>query len=201
MKQLQLGIAILVVISFAAPAVAGQFGNVNTRNCTWCHGASAQGYAPAPRLAGQRRQYTENQLWSFIEHRRDNPFSKLYMWHAAANVSPQAVRYLANYFSRLRPKAADDGNKELVAAGRTIFQDGVPSSNIVACAAFQCPQAQGVREIPRLGGLAYAYLQRRLEQWHEGYDKPARHPMPDVARRLSARQVAALASYLSFIKE
>jgi cytochrome c553 len=201
MKQLQLGIAILVVISFAAPALAGELGNVNTRNCTWCHGASAQGYAPAPRLAGQRRQYMENQLWSFIEHRRDNPFSKLYMWHAAANVNSQAVRYLADYFSTLHPKAADDGNKKLVTKGRAIFQDGVPSSNIVACAACHGPQAQGAREIPRLGGLAYSYLQRRLEQWHEGYDKPARHPMPDVARRLSAKQIAALASYLSFIKE
>jgi cytochrome c553 len=201
MKHIRLGITILVVILFAAPAFAGEFGNVNTRNCTWCHGASAQGYAPAPRLAGQRRQYIENQLWNYIDHRRDNPFSKLYMWHAAANVSPQAIRYLANYFSGLRPKTAGDGNKELIAAGRTIFQDGVPNSNIVACAACHGPQAQGVREIPRLGGLAYFYLQRRLEQWHEGYDKPARHPMPDVASRLSARQIAALASYLSFIKE
>jgi len=201
MKQLQLGIAILVVISFAAPASAGELGNVNTRNCTWCHGASAQGYAPAPRLAGQRRQYIENQLWRFIERRRDNPFSKLYMWHAAANVSSQAVRYLADYFSTLHPKAADDGNKQLVAKGRTIFQDGVPSSNIVACAACHGPQAQGIRQIPRLGGLAYSYLRRRLWQWHVGYDRSAGHPMPDVTSRLSAKQIAALASYLSFIKE
>jgi cytochrome c553 len=201
MKHIRLGMTVLALISLATPALAGELGSVNTRNCTWCHGASAQGYAPAPRLAGQRKQYIENQLDSFIEHRRDNPFSKLYMWHAAANVNPEAVRYLANYFSELRPRAADDGNKELVAKGRAIFQDGVPQSNIVACAACHGPQAQGAREIPRLGGLAYSYLQRRLEQWHAGYDRPARHPMPDVAGRLSPKQIAALASYLSFIKE
>jgi cytochrome c553 len=201
MKYNSLRIALLVIVCSAAPSLAGELGNVNTRNCTWCHGPSAQGYAPAPRLAGQRQLYLENQLRGFIEHRRNNPFSELYMWHATANLGPQGVRYLANYFSSLRPRAADDGKKELVATGRTIFQEGLPDSNIVACVACHGPQAQGVREIPRLGGLAYLYLQRRLEQWQAGYDRSARHPMPDVAGRLSAKQIAALASYLSFIKD
>ena len=31
------------------------------------------------------------------------------------------------------------------------------------------PNAEGVAEIPRLGGLAYTYLKRRLQQWGEGY--------------------------------
>ncbi len=201
MKQVQLGAMILIAVSLAAPSWAGEWGNVNTRNCTWCHGSSAQGYLPAPRLAGQRRLYIENQLAGFEKQKRDNPFSKLYMWHAAANVNLQAVRHLADYFARLQPKAADDGNKSLVAAGQRIFQDGVPSSNIVACAACHGPQAQGVRQIPRIGGLSYTYLRRRLKQWHDGYDRFAGHPMPDVTRRLSAAQIAGLASYVSFIKK
>ncbi len=201
MKHIRLGMTVLAFMSFAVPASAGQFGNVNTRNCTWCHGASAQGYTPAPRLAGQRPQYLANQLHNFIDRRRDNPFSKLYMWHAAANIDSQDVRYLATYFSRLHPKAADDGDMSLVAAGRRIFQDGVPASNIVACIACHGPRAQGAREIPRLGGLAFTYLRRRLAQWHDGYDKHARHPMTDVAGRLSPKQIAALASYLSYLKE
>jgi cytochrome c553 len=201
MKQIQLGAMILMAFVLAAPSWAGQFGNVNTRNCTWCHGVSAQGYAPAPRLAGQRRQYIVNQLAGFSVHKRNNPFSKMYMWNAAANVDPEAARYLANFFSSLQPRPADDGNKKLVAAGRTIFQDGVPNSNIVACAACHGPKAQGVRQIPRLGGLAYTYLRRRLQQWHDGYDGLAGHPMPDVAHRLSPGQIAALASYLSFLKD
>lgn len=201
MNHIRLGIAAaLVMSSFTGPSWAGDLGNSDIRNCTWCHGASAQGYLPAPRLAGQRPQYLVNQLKSFSEETRDNPFSKLYMWHAAVNVSPRAARYLAKFFSTLHPKAANDGHKELVATGRTIYQDGVPNSNIVACIACHGPDAQGVGEIPRLGGLAYSYLQRRLEQWHEGYDPSARHPMPHVAGKLSPHQIAALASYLSFIK-
>ena len=94
--------------------------------------------------------------------------SKLYMWGAAANLAPQTVRDLAAYFSALLPEAADDGDKGLAPTGRTIYQEGMPDSNIVACVACHGPNAEGVGEIPRLGGLAYTYLKRRLEQWGEG---------------------------------
>lgn len=170
------------------------------RNCTWCHGASAQGYAPAPRLAGQRFQYTENQLRSFIAHTRDNPFSKQYMWGAAANLSPSTVHYLAVYFSQESPKAANDGNKELAASGKALFEDGNPEANTVSCAVCHGPNAEGIRDIPRIAGLSYYYLKRKLTEWGEGYHVGAKAPMPGIASRLSSNQIEALASYLSFQK-
>ncbi|MGE5166898.1 MAG: c-type cytochrome [Sphingobacteriales bacterium] len=195
-----LKLAALVTIISAVPSLAGELANANVRNCTWCHGPSAQGYAPAPRLAGQRPLYIVNQIRSYNAHRRDNPFSKMYMWPAAANVGPQAARYLANYLSALSPEAANDGNRELVATGRAIYQEGIPDLNIAACVACHGPRGQGIGEIPRLGGLSSAYLQERLQQWRAGYDAAARHPMPHVASNLSSDQIAAVASYLSFIK-
>ena len=137
---------------------------------------------------------------NFRTHARDNPFSKLYMWGAAANLSPLTARHLAVYFSTLPPKAANDGDRERVATGRAIYQEGIPDSNIAACVACHGPNAQGVSEIPRLGGLAYTYLKRRLEQWGEGYHAAAGPPMPHIASKLSTKQMEAVASYLSFIK-
>jgi cytochrome c553 len=201
MKYSSLKIALLVIVCSTAPSLAAELGNINTRNCTWCHGPSAQGYAPAPRLAGQRYRYIENQLSSFARHRRDNPFSRLYMWHAAANLNRESAHDLAFYFASLHPEAANDGNRNLVAIGRAIYQQGVPSDNVVACIACHGPRAQGFAQIPRLGGLSYSYLQNRLKQWREGYDRAAAHPMPHVAGQLSENQIAALASYLSFIKQ
>ena len=200
MKRRLKATALAIVISSAVPLLSARAGGLPVRNCTWCHGASAQGYSPAPRLAGQRYQYIKHQLLSFARHRRDNPFSKMYMWYAAANLNRETAHTLAIYFASLHPKAANDGDRQLVGLGRTIFQQGLPDSNIVACVACHGPRAQGVREIPRLGGLSYSYLQSRLEQWNEGYDAGARFPMPHVASTLSAQQIAALASYLSFIK-
>src|ERR1700676_5759081 len=92
-----------------------------------------QGYMVAPRLAGQRPQYIESQLRSYREHTRDNPFSKQYMWGAVAALGPHAGRDLAIYFATIAPKAANDGDKDLAARGRTIYLDGIPEANIVSC--------------------------------------------------------------------
>jgi len=200
MKNLRTKAAVLAIVCSAGFPSAGYAESLIVRNCTWCHGGAAQGYTPAPRLAGQRPRYLENQLVNFSDHRRDNPFSKLYMWGAAANLGRQRIHDLAAYFSQLPPIAANDGDRQLAAVGRTLYEEGNPDSNVAACIACHGPNAQGVREIPRLGGLAYTYLKRRLEQWGEGYHAAAGPPMPSISSKLSENQVEALASYLSFVK-
>lgn len=194
-KLATLSLACLAACAFAAHAESAR-----VRNCTWCHGGSAQGYSPAPRLAGQRPTYIEQQLVSFARRTRDAPFSKQYMWGAAANLSSREAHALSVYFSSLPPRAADDGNRELAARGEAIYQRGMPEANIAACVACHGPNAEGVGAIPRLGGLAYTYLKRRLEQWAEGYHGALGHPMPHIATELSQNQIEELASYLSFVK-
>ena len=194
-------LAILLAALCAAVSLwAGSSLAASIRNCTWCHGTGAQGYAIAPRLAGQRALYIEGQLRGYAAHYRDNPLSRQYMWGAAANLSPDAVRDLAEYFASLPPKSAGDGRQNLVAMGRTIFLQGVPEANIVACQACHGPAGQGVREIPRLGGMSYFYLKRRLQEWGRGYHSTPGSPMPLAASTLGPDDIEALASYLSFIR-
>lgn len=190
----------LVVLCSALFAATSHAENLAVRNCTWCHGGSANGYSPAPALAGQRPLYVEKQLANFRTHTRDNPFARQYMWGAARNLDVPSVRNLATYFASLPPRAASDGVPDLVALGRTIYQEGMPDANIVACVVCHGPNAEGVREIPRLGGLDYSYLKRRLEQWNQGYHAAAGPPMISISSKLSSDQVEALASYLSFVR-
>src|SRR6516164_6266120 len=170
-KVAALAVAVLAAFAFAAHAESAL-----VRNCTWCHGGSAQGYTPAPRLAGQRRIYIEQQLASFAIHTRDAPFSRQYMWGAAANLRPWEAHALSVYFSNVKPRAADDGDRELLAHGEAIDQRGMSEANIAACVACHGPGGEGVGAIPRIGGLAYTYLKRRLEQWAEGYHGTLVHP-------------------------
>jgi cytochrome c553 len=201
MKRSGLKIAILLILGFIGPASAWDGDNHSVQNCTWCHGPSAQGYMVAPRLAGQRPLYLESQIKSFREHTRDAPFSKQYMWGAVAALGPQDARALAAYFASLPPRPANDGDRNAAAQGRTIYMEGIPDANVAACYACHGPNAEGVREIPRLGGLAYGYLKTRLEQWGQGYHSSgAESPMPIVARQLGPNEIEALASYLSFVK-
>jgi cytochrome c553 len=197
--KIALKITLLAVVASIAPVIAGEEGAA-VRNCTWCHGTSGQGYMVAPRLAGQRPFYIESQIRSFRDHFRDNPFSKQYMWGAVASLGSQAARDLAAYFATIPPKPANDGDRDLGARGRTIYLEGIPEANIAACYACHGPNAEGVRDIPRLGGLAYFYLKARLEQWGQGYHSVAGSPMPLVARPLGPNEIEALASYLSFVK-
>jgi cytochrome c553 len=200
MKYIQTKIVVMTIVCTVIFALAAHAESLAIRNCTWCHGGSAQGYTPAPRLAGQRPGYIEQQLISFADHARDAPFSKQYMWGAAASLGPQAAHDLAVYFSRLPRRAANDGYRELVSRGEAIYQRGLPEANIAACVACHGPNAEGIGEIPRLGGLAYTYLERRLEQWGQGYHGALRLPMPHIASQLSREQIGELASYLSFVK-
>jgi cytochrome c553 len=200
MKVIGWTIAIVAIVSSAGPSPAGDGAPTGVRNCTWCHGTSGHGYGNAPELAGQRHEYIENQLLDFHNHVRDNPFSQQYMWGAAANLDAQTARGLAIFFSTLPPKAANDGVRELADVGRAIYLEGIPEFDIVACAACHGPNAEGIRTIPRLGGLSYSYLKRRLGQWGEGYHAAAPAPMPRIAGKLLLNQIEALASYLSFVR-
>jgi len=193
-------LAILIMLCCALFAATAHAEVLAVRNCTWCHGGSASGYPPAPALASQRPQYVAKQLAYFRAHTRDNPFSRQYMWGAARNLDAESVRNLALYFASLPPRAANDGVPSLVGVGQTIYQEGMPDENIVACVVCHGPSAEGVRDIPRLGGLDYSYLKRRLEQWNQGYHAAAGPPMISIASKLSDEQIEALASYLSFVK-
>ena len=207
MKLIKAGIAIFVVVASSVASSAGEVGFASngehfaSRNCSWCHGPSLQGFSTAPRLAGQKREYLETQLLDFKAHTRDNPLSRQYMWGAAANhLSLETVHDLAVYLSTLNAASAYDGDKGLAISGQAIYREGIPAANIPSCVACHGPNAEGFGGIPRLGGLSYYYLKRRLAQWGEGYHTAATPPMPEVASKLSANDIEALASYLSFVR-
>ncbi len=207
MKHTKSKVAALAISLFAAsPLMADDFhprfmadDALPVRNCTFCHGTFAQGFSVAPRLAGQKEQYIERQISGFGAHSRDNPYSSKFMWNAVANLAPETARELAAYFAALPPRPARDGNADLAAAGKNIYEEGIATANVVACVVCHGPNADGFGAIPRLGGLSSLYLKKRLDQWNEGFHASAT-PMPQVSRDLSANEIEALASYLSFIE-
>jgi cytochrome c553 len=206
MKLIKSATAALTVVLFSATSFAGGFDETDlgeaiaNRNCAWCHGQSGQGFSTAPRLAGQNRQYIEDQIKSFRFHTRDNPKSEQYMWAASAKIDAQAASEVAIYYSLVAPIAAEDGDQVATGEGRLTYRDGKIEMNIPSCVACHGPNAEGTGAIPRLAGLSYRYLKRRLVQWGEGYHLAAKAPMPEVAKNLPPQEIEALASYLSFLK-
>ena len=193
----------IVLATGARPDVAAAASDVQAKiaYCMDCHGPSAQGYRgyfPIPRLAGQQPEYLENQLRAFIERRRANSI----MFSVAHVLSPSMILALAERFRNMHPRPIGGGPRNLIDAGRKIFEDGVPDANVAACAACHGPGAVGNGQVPRLAGQLYPYLVKELTNWSKERGQNPSQPdtsliMEPVAHSLTRSQVQAVAAYLS----
>jgi cytochrome c553 len=172
--------------------------------CKTCHGLSGQGYRgyyPMPRLAGQQPKYIENQLLAFIERRRTNPV----MFNVAHALSPSMVAALTTYFQDLNPNPLGGAPKDHLALGKTIFEQGLPESNVPACSACHGPEAKGQNEIPRLAGQLFPYTVKALTNWSKergqgGAKDDTSAIMVPTTHNLTQSQIVAIAAYLSYLK-
>jgi cytochrome c553 len=202
----------LAVAAMAFPVVisAQAFGSsrhgvqAKIHYCEDCHGTSAQGYRgyyPIPRLAGQQTQYLRNQLRAFIDRSRPNPI----MSNVAHVLRPGMIDAITAHFHRLHPPPIGGEPRRLLAAGRTIFENGVPQHNVAACAACHGPDATGHGEIPRLAGQLYPYVVRELINWPKfrGQNPAIRGTsfiMLPVAHSLTRSEINAVAAYVSSLR-
>ena len=186
------------------PTALQQELKAKTDYCKTCHGLSGQGFRgsfPMPRLAGQQPEYLKNQLEAFIERRRMNPV----MFRVAHVLSPPLLEALTTYFKDLDPKPLGGGPKELVTAGKKIYEEGVPSAEVPACASCHGPDAKGIDAFPRLAGQLHDYMFRKLTNWDkergQDRDKPDNSAiMGPIAHNLTEAQVKAVAAYLSYLE-
>ena len=172
--------------------------------CKTCHGVSGQGFRgsfPMPRLAGQQPEYLQNQLQAFIERRRTNPV----MFNVAHVLSPAMLKGLAEHFRDLNPKPLGGASKELVTAGKKIYEDGVPSAEVPPCATCHGPEAKGADAFPRLAGQLNDYVAKKLLNWSKERGQDPAKPdnsaiMQPIAHNLTEAQVQAVAAYLSYLE-
>ena len=167
--------------------------------CNVCHGVSAQGflgYYPIPRLAGQQIAYIENQLQGFVEHKRANNI----MFKVGHVLSPAMITALATNFHDLNPKPLQNAPKELVAAGKKIYEEGVPSANVLACASCHGKEAKGDGQFPRLAGQLYGYVTLQLTTWSKERAENTSDIMAPIARGLTDAQIKAVAAYVSYLE-
>ncbi len=201
-----LSAAAVVAVMFAGSTRANDAGTVSKQEvdaklqyCEVCHGVSAQGflgYYPIPRLAGQQIDYIKNQLQGFIEHKRANNI----MFNVGHVLSPAMVTALAADFHDLNPKPLGNAPKELVAAGKKIYEEGVPGINVAACASCHGKEAKGDGQFPRLAGQLYAYVTRQLTDWSKERGEGTSDIMAPIARGLTDSQIKAVAAYVSYLE-
>jgi cytochrome c553 len=204
--------AAILIVGFSALGHAEDSGAVvsarelkaKTDYCKTCHGLSGQGFRgafPMPRLAGQQPEYLKNQLQAFIERRRTNPV----MFNVAHVLSPSMLNALSTYFRDLDPKPLGGAPRDLVVAGRRIYEEGVPASEVPPCASCHGPDAKGADAFPRLAGQLHDYITRKLTNWDRERGQDKGRPdnsaiMQPIAHNLTAAQIKAVAAYLSYLE-
>lgn len=178
-----------------AAAVAQNAEDTAIGVCGTCHGPDGNSKAPMfPRLAGQHAGYLVRQLKSFKEQTRGDPYAIAYMWGMAGGLPDDTIDALAQYYARQRMGPGKSHDPATTAHGRDIFEHGIPSQGVPACAACHGPDAMGNDMYPRLAGQHAQYILKQLSSFQSNMRKIA--VMHGVAQNLRTPEMRAVADYL-----
>lgn len=172
--------------------------------CVACHALDGNSTQPVnPILAGQHAAYTAKQLANF-KSQGGKPAERPHavMSPMVANLSLEDIRNLAVYFELQKPKPRTAQDAELVSLGQAIYRGGAASKGITACTACHGPNGAGIpAQFPRLAGQYAEYTTEQLKAFRAGTraNDPNRM-MRAVAEKLSDKEIAAVAEYISGLR-
>jgi len=195
-KLLILAAATAGFATAAAAETAGPPPDLATRVCSTCHGKDGHSVAPTfPELAGQTAVYIEAQLKAFRDRSRGDPHAQAYMWGMASQLTDAVIKQLGAYYSAQPPSPGTPQDKSEVAAGKKIFDEGISSADVPACAGCHGEKAQGADTIPRLAGQHREYLAAQLLAFKN--ELRANDIMHNTAKNLSNEDIRAVAAFLA----
>lgn len=197
---------LLLAMSFSAAAQTKARHELDSieqrvRPCSACHGAEGratrEGYYP--RIAGKPAGYLYNQLQNFRDNRRANA----QMAYLVQRQSDAYLMEIAQHFAQVdlpyplpeAPRAA----APVLERGMKLARSGDTAQGLPACQACHGERLTGVAPaVPGLVGLPYDYIAAQLGSWRE-HIRRAQAPdcMAQIAERLSADDVAAVAAWLA----
>ena len=177
---------------------------ISNQVCAACHAADGNSTQPAnPVLAGQHADYTVKQLQNF-KPQTGKPAERpnAIMAGMVATLSTDDMRNVAAFLENQKPKPRAARNPALVKQGQDIYRGGIVSKNVAACTACHGPNGAGApAQFPRLAGQFPEYISAQLKAFRSGErtNDPNR-TMRAVAERMSDREIAAVAEYISGLR-
>jgi cytochrome c553 len=211
MRSAAAALALCLALPVAVPAqdtikrgadIAANGVGDNVPACAGCHAQNgiADGSGAFPRLAGQSAWYMARQFADYASGVRGSAI----MAPIAKALSPADRAAVAAYY------ASADGpfvfNKRadaaLVERGRQLARVGDQAKALPACNNCHGPGGTGeFPAIPYLAGQFADYTVLQLQMWQSGSRKDSADAMADIAKRLSAQDMAAVAAYYQQLRE
>jgi len=166
------------------------------RVCSTCHGVGGISISPMfPHLAGQQAVYLETQLKAFRDRSRADPHAQAFMWGMAAQLTDASITEIAAYYAAQRPAPGKPAGRDETAAGKKIFEEGIPAQQVPPCQSCHGDKAVGNGPFPRLAGQHRSYLERQLAAFIS--NARANEIMHANAQNLTALQISQIAAFLS----
>ncbi|MEZ5816615.1 MAG: c-type cytochrome [Hyphomicrobiaceae bacterium] len=166
--------------------------------CARCHG---DGKRPptsdlVPRLAGQKERYLLDALRAYAAGTRESGI----MQPVAAVLSKEQLIQLASFYSGLAPHQAaepESVSEALVSEGEAIARQGKRTSGLPPCVS--CHRPGSSRSYPLIAGQPAAYIAGQLRLFRDDHrsNTATGAIMAAIARRLSDRDIDAVAAWLS----
>ncbi len=184
---------ILLIALFLAPTLvnADAISDIAVAKCVKCHSPTAQ----FPRIDGQHPEYAYKTL---IEYKNKVRKSDM-MVNRVTPYDPATLQGLAEYFSRQTPATGKKGDATLIAAGKALYENQIPGSGLRTCSECHGNNGEG-RGFgsglnPRLAGQISSFTKSQFALYKAG-TIPNQPDMTQVAQKLTADQVKALAEYI-----
>jgi len=198
-KLLRLTLALAACSSL--PALAQDTTSETVRRavhvCASCHGEGGRSdKAINPSLAGQHSQYLQRQLRDFRSQSRSEASLTAYMWGVSALLDDDTIAGLADYYAAQKPLPGRAGNARLVAAGRKIYEQGLPLRGVRACADCHGDDAEGQAGFPRLAGQHAGYITSQLRLLRATPLRPHGVLMKGELRGMTDADIKAVAAYV-----
>lgn len=196
----------VVGFSFVALLAAGsaqaadvEAGKAKSAMCIACHGADGNSVNPIwPSLAGQNANYIAKQLAEFKSGVRKDAT----MLGMAAALTDEDMANIGAYFASQTPKGGTAA-ADKVALGEMIYRGGIADKGLVACTACHGPAGAGIETsgFPAVSGQHAMYVEKQLKDFAAGTraNDPNRM-MRDIASKMSAEEIAAVAQYMQGLK-
>ncbi|MCF6324189.1 MAG: cytochrome c4 [Gammaproteobacteria bacterium] len=199
------GLASLVLVSGAHASKPGDpvAGEMQAGLCGGCHGFDGNSPdASFPRLAGQYEMYIVKQIRDFQKGHRANNDTMAGM--AAMVASLQDAKDIGAFFEKqkMAKKPISTVDKKLAAKGKKLYYNGNPKTGVYGCVNCHGDRGKGksatISIFPRIGGQHRDYIIKQLKDFKSS--SRANDPagmMADIAKKLSEKEMTAVAHYLS----
>ncbi|HME40465.1 MAG TPA: c-type cytochrome [Steroidobacteraceae bacterium] len=164
--------------------------------CAQCHAynGASDGSGAFPRLAGQSASYLAKELRDYASGVRTNAV----MTPIAKGLSPDDTADVAAYYANVNapylPLASPD--PLLIKRGEQLATNGDAAMELQSCNNCHGPGGAGeLPAIPYLAGQYAHYIAFQLTMWQRGFRNNSPDAMADIAKRLGAQDIAAVAAY------